>query len=66
MPSRYRDPTDDEIADRFRDQLADPDVAILVAGGDPVLGYVVVRRIDPPGNPFAHSRRVAHVATAGR
>jgi ribosomal protein S18 acetylase RimI-like enzyme len=65
-PDRYRDATPDEIAARFRELLADPERAVLVADdGGAVAGYAVVRRVDNPGNTFVLPRVTAHVDDLG-
>ncbi len=65
-PARYRAASRPAIADRFRELLADPARAVLVAAHDgAVQGYAVVRRVDDPGSTFALPRVSAHVDELG-
>ncbi len=65
-PERYRDASRDEIAGRFRELLADAERAVLVADdGGRIGGYAVIRRVDSPGNVFAHPLVSAHVDDLG-
>jgi ribosomal protein S18 acetylase RimI-like enzyme len=65
-PAVYRDSSRDEIADRFRELLADAGQAILIdeVEGD-LRGFVVIRRVDNPGNTYALPRVTAHVDMVG-
>lgn len=65
-PTRFRDTPRHEIADRLRALLSDPEHTILVADvAKELLGYVVIRRIDDPGNVYARPRVVTHVDALG-
>jgi ribosomal protein S18 acetylase RimI-like enzyme len=65
QPEKYRDATVLEIAARFRELLADPDIVILVSATTRVAGYAVVKRVDSPGHVFALPRVTAVVDQLG-
>jgi len=64
-PDRYRDAPLGEIADWMKKLLADPEVTVLVAGEDEVIGFAVVRRCESPGHTFALPRLSAIVEALG-
>jgi len=66
LPRRYRAATPTEVEDLFRQRLAQPDTAVLVAaeGARPV-GYAVVSVVEKAGNVLIRPLRTAEVHELG-
>ena len=62
QPLIFREPSQQELVDFFRERISDPDyIAFLASDGENALGYIVLHILRKPENVFAYSRNILEI-----
>lgn len=62
QPLIFKEPSHQELADLFRERIADPDyIAFLAFDGEKPVGYIVLHILRKPENVFAYSRNILEI-----
>ena len=62
QPLIFREPSQQELIDIFRERISDPDyIAFLAFDGEKALGYIVLHILRKPENVFSYSRNILEI-----